>query len=288
MIREKPVVIHSYLPNCKTNPQPPGFADFLRGSIALYQYSKKYDYDFYFDKDIHPLFKYLKPSPHIISNDSNMEVQEILPPQSYPDIDKIICDHFESGQSFSLITNAFYSRDQNGNLVNFGVIDSDCRAFFQNLLQPNFLLENKIFLVFDRYYNIDPSSNYKVIHLRLGDHFIFEKNIFNDNQLKELLKNKIYNVLMSDNCQCILITDCDTMGRILKDMYPTLAYWPSEKTHIGAFQKTNCDICDTLIDFFILSRAKEIISYSKYAVPSGFSTLTSIIFDIKQSNLMDY
>ena len=25
-------------------------------------------------------------------------------------------------------------------------------------------------------YNIDPSSNYKVIHLRLGDHFIFEKN----------------------------------------------------------------------------------------------------------------
>ncbi len=38
--------IHQYLTKCKTNPQPPGFADFLRGTRTLYLLSKKYDYIF--------------------------------------------------------------------------------------------------------------------------------------------------------------------------------------------------------------------------------------------------
>jgi hypothetical protein len=37
---EKKQCIHKYLNICKTNPQPPGFGDFLRGSIALYNFSK--------------------------------------------------------------------------------------------------------------------------------------------------------------------------------------------------------------------------------------------------------
>ena len=293
MLREKtqdpnPIVIHSYLPKLKTIPQPPGLADFLRGSIALYQYSKKYGFKLYFDKDIHPIFNYLKPSPYFISDESNMEVQEILPPNSYQNIDKMICDQFESGKSFSLITNAFYSKDNDGNLVNFGEIEYDFKIFFKNLLQPNFLLENKLFFVFDRYYNIDPYSNYKVIHLRLGDNYIFDNNSFNNDELKQILKNKIYNVLIRDQFQYILITDCDSIGNEFKNMYPTLAYLSNNKTHLGDFKKINCDISDTLIDFFILSRAKEIISYSIYNLPSGFSKINSIIFDIKQSNLMDY
>jgi hypothetical protein len=31
----EPKCIHNYLTKCSTNPQPPGFADFLRGTIAL-------------------------------------------------------------------------------------------------------------------------------------------------------------------------------------------------------------------------------------------------------------
>ena len=196
MLREKtqdsnPIVIHSYFPKLKTIPQPPGLADFLRGSIALYQYSKKYGFTLYFDKDIHPIFNYLKPNPYFISDESNMEVQEILPPNSYQNIDKMICDQFESGKSFSLITNSFYSKDNHGNVFNFGSLDYETKTFFKNLLQPNFLLENKLFLVFDRYYNIDPYSNYKVIHLRLGDNCIFDPNEFNNPEMLLSLKKKI-------------------------------------------------------------------------------------------------
>jgi len=296
MLREKtddhnPIVIHSYLSTLKTIPKSPGFADFLRGSITLYQYSKKYDYILYFDKDIHPIFKYLKPKPYFITDDSNMEVQEILPPNSYQNIDKMICDQFESGKSFSLITNAFYSKDSDGNVFNFGPIYYETKTFFKNLLQPNFLLENKLFIVFDRYYNINPNTDYKVIHLRLGDHYIYSQNNFDNSELLLLLKNKIYNLLYLEknlDSKFILITDCDQIGNALKNIYPTLEYWSNSKTHLGDFKKINCDISDTLIDFFILSRAKEIVIFSIYEVASGFSTLTSLIFDIKKSNLMDY
>jgi hypothetical protein len=36
--------IHTYLKTCKTIVIPPGFGDFLRGTVALYNYSKKYKY----------------------------------------------------------------------------------------------------------------------------------------------------------------------------------------------------------------------------------------------------
>jgi len=198
---------------------------------------------------------------------------------------------FENRKNFSVITNAFYSKDNDGSFLNFGPIEYNCKIFFQNLLKPNFLLENKLFIVFDRYYNINPNADYKVIHLRLGDHYIYNPNHFDNSEILLLLKNKIYNLLILEknfHSKFILITDCDPIGNSLKKTYDALGYWSNNKTHLGDFKKTNCDISDTLIDFFILSRAKEIISYSVYPWVTGFSTINSIIFDVKQSNLMDY
>jgi hypothetical protein len=36
------ICVHQYLTSCKINPQPPGLADFLRGTRTLYLLSKKY------------------------------------------------------------------------------------------------------------------------------------------------------------------------------------------------------------------------------------------------------
>ena len=47
ILEEPKICIHKYLTTCKTIPQPPGLADFIRGSIALFNYSKKYNYDFF-------------------------------------------------------------------------------------------------------------------------------------------------------------------------------------------------------------------------------------------------
>ena len=127
--------------------------------------------------------------------------------------------------------------------------------------------------------------------MRLGDNYIYSQSNFDNSEMFLLLKNKIYNLLTLEknlDSKFILITDCDQIGNLLKKNYPKLAYWSNTKTHLGDFKKINCDISDTLIDFFILSRAKEIVNFSIYQIASGFSTLTSLIFDIKKSNLMDY
>ena len=41
-----PKCIHTYLRICNTNPQPPGIADFIRGTICLFQECQKYNYTF--------------------------------------------------------------------------------------------------------------------------------------------------------------------------------------------------------------------------------------------------
>src|SRR6266700_2762309 len=40
-----PKVVHTYRTSCKTVAQPPGFGDFLRGTITLFELSRKYQFD---------------------------------------------------------------------------------------------------------------------------------------------------------------------------------------------------------------------------------------------------
>ena len=278
-------VIHKYLQSCKTNPQPPGFGDFLRGSIAIYNYAKKYNYTLYFDKDIHPIFQHLQKNPYFINDKSNNDVKELIPPLNYYQINNKLIILFENNECFSLITNAFYTK--NGNkLENFGEITSECKKFFQYILQPNLLLKNKLFIVFDRFYNIDIESNYKVIHLRFNDNiFLNQNNNYLD--LKNDLNYKISNLLnKSNNTQYVLITNSNKMGNFFKKNH-NLLYWSNNKTHLGGIVKNDDGIIDTLIDFFILSKAKEIIYFTEGNWLSAFSKMASIIFDIKISNLND-
>ena len=62
------ICVHKYLSNCTTNPQPPGFADFLRGTITLYNLSQQYNYNLYVDNS-HIIFKYLKHNVNIINGE---------------------------------------------------------------------------------------------------------------------------------------------------------------------------------------------------------------------------
>ena len=105
-----PLIIHRYLTKTITNPQPPGFADFLRGTIALYQYSKKYGYDLYIDAFVHPIFKYFNKNEHYLEYDTGGHVNEFIPPYTYGMIDEQLNKMFMSGNSGIVLTNSFYRR----------------------------------------------------------------------------------------------------------------------------------------------------------------------------------
>lgn len=79
----------------------------------------------------------------------------------------------------------------------------------------------------------------------------------------------------------VLITDSRELGRKLKEGIPEIKYWDNNKIHLGdLINVEESGVLDTIIDFFIISRSKEII-----AKGSGFSIINSVINKIKYTIL---
>jgi len=271
LVAHIPICIHSYLNVCSTNPQPPGLADFLRGTISLFQKCKTYHYTLLLNHH-HPIFNYIQPHPKLTSKQHN-HVYEFIPSHniSYEDIDKNLNTIFTKYQSFSCISNAFYTRVGN-NIYNWGEIPLDCKQFLKEMFIPNDEMTTYIKHIFD-ILQIDCMRPYKVIHLRFGDNYI-HNGIFDQNKCN-MFCEKIKNMI--DNSQYMLITDSDEMGCAIKTKIPELFYYSNKKIHLGdlkSLDKMN-GIKDTMADFFILSKAETI-----YSNGSGFSTFNSLLYDI--------
>lgn len=277
IIEEPKICIHKYLSKRKTNEQPPGLADFIRGSIALFNYSKKYNYDFCFD-DSHPIFDNLLKNNHIIKNTIFDDTIELLPPKSYEQIDTEINALFLQNKSFCVMTNAFYTKNDNGNMENFGEISYECKKFFKQIFTPNQTTNSYLKDVY-KTLNLDSNSKYNIIHLRLGDNFIwnntFDNNLFNNlnEKIKYILSNNI-------NKHFVLLSDSAAMAVELKKHNPELFYWDNKKIHIGDLKNTNVQqaVTDTLIDFFIMTNCDKMFCYAFNGI-SGFSKLVSLIYD---------
>jgi len=272
--------IHKYLTLCKTNPQPPGLGDFLRGTITLFKYSQLYGYDLFIDKNSHPFFSFLRDCQYFIADDdtNNQNVLELIPPKSYEMIDVEINKLFISGQDFSLLTNAFYTKHQKTinkqeyyMLSNFGNIYDNWKEFMTTFLTPNDDTRRKLAEYYNKLINAD--MPYTVIHLRFGDKFLNEGHF--DKDLLEKINHKITTILSSNQeKQFVLITDSSSMAKSLTETNQKLFYKENKKVHMGDLK--NGDIEDTVLDFFVISRASEIYSMNE----SAFSKLTALIFDI--------
>lgn len=275
---EEKICIHKYLQKCNTNPQPPGFADYLRGTIALYNLSKKYDYSLFISDD-HPLFQFIRKNKNIVSSHSQ-EIIELLPPLNYSVIYKNLNNLFDNGSSFTVMTNSFYNLN-NEILSNWGDISNDCRSYLIDVFYPSIELENKIEYVLTSIYNIKKGDEFKIIHLRFGDNFLHNSNNYDD-LLYNIYYNKIINLINTNtNIKYILLSDSSSIANKLKNNIENLYYWDNNKIHIGDLRNnTNSALSDTLTDFFILSKSNEIISNG-----SGFSTVVSEIYKIKYTYL---
>jgi len=270
---------HTYLTACKTNPQPPGIADFLRGTVALFNYCEQYGYEFYLDGS-HPMYTCLKPNKYIQTVKERKDTIEVLPPLTFTEIDKHINILFQKNESFSILTNAMYTKT-NEKFVNFGPISATCRSFLQSL-KPIDEIENKIAGILQEHKITEDA--YKVIQLRFGDKYIHEDQMC-DPALYLTVYIKILNILSKEQIPFILLSDSARIANSLKKDIPVLHYWDNQKIHLGDLKKENLkeSIFDTMTDFFILSKAKQIFSLG-----SGFSKIVSEIFMIPYTSLQDY
>jgi len=261
--------IHKYLTNCKTNPLPPGFGDFLRGTVALYNLSVKYKYNLFIDTS-HPIYNYLNPNKKYVLNINNKTEYEQLPPLSYEVIYSNLNNLFIDNKDFTILTNSMYTVHNNC-LHNYGKINNECKIFLKEILIPSIELDIYLNNIYLNIYKFNMNDTYNIIHIRFGDNYLFN-NIYNDD-LYNAYYIKIMNII-NNNEKYVFITDSYIMGKKLKFNIPSILYWNNNKIHLGGLNNI-IGIKDTLCDFFIMSKSNKI-----YSNNSGFSLIVSEIYDI--------
>lgn len=267
------IVVHRYLKKCKTNIYPPGLADFLRGSLTLISLAEYFDYSFYFDASSHPFFKCLKPSNYFAKIENSLETLEIIPPIDEESIKNNLLKLFYSKNNFILITNKDAITPINENHINI----------IREILTPSETLQNKI----DQFLKNSINTNYPYIvcHFRLGDNFMGKGNHIDQTQF-EYLKQYIL-IIIEENSDIpkeniIVISDCYDFKIRLKEYNITISdFFP---IHMGIDSDSEMDhIENTMIEFFVMSKAKHIYTFSNYS-SSGFSSIINKIFTVPLLN----
>lgn len=271
-LTQKPICIHKYLTTCKTYRLPPGFGDWLRGTVTLWKYCKKYGFELYIDKEIHPIFSHLAENERFLI-DSDREVIECFSPMPYETIDLELHKLFERKQTFAILTNGLYANIEN---EYYGPIPQECKEWLQQILIPNLELQNYIQQIYE-YLGINVNKPYRVIHLRLGDNYLHHNNF--DPEYFQHINQRIQHTLRTESeYQYILLCDTSSFALELKKQNPPLFYWDNKKIHTGEieFDEKKIGVRDTLVDFFIMTKALHIMSM----FDSGFSKMVSNIYDI--------
>jgi hypothetical protein len=275
--KEKPKCFHKYLTVCKTDYLSPGFGDWLRGTVTLWEFCKKYDFDFYIDKDIHPIFSYLQDHETLTMDPlPDRNVEECYYPTPYDEIDKLLESLFEKKETFAVLTNGLYVPISKEITDYYGHITEECKRWLRPILTPNQYLQESIDNVYS-ILDIDITKPYRVIHLRLGDNFLHQNN-FDQYYYKSINERIAHTLNTESEFQYILLCDTSSFGIALNVDNPSLRYWDNKKIHTGELQydKNKIGVKDTLIDFFIMSKATHILSL----FDSGFSKMISFIYDI--------
>lgn len=236
-------IIHTYSLKTSTVKQPPGFGDFLRGSIALYQLSKKFPFDLKIDFSNHPLGSYIDGEKYDINSEKIYEYFNTNPIE-------FIKKSIFSENSFFVYTNFFYENP----------LQEDERNFMKSKL--NFSRE-----IINKAEERILTPDYSTLHLRFTD----DEFIKSERDMTELyeklisLQLKNITVISSNQDQCKKL--CEKFN---------FHFYPSKPVHLG---ECTGEITDTLIDFIVLSKSKKIYSWSAYG-GTGFSYFCSQIFDI--------
>ncbi len=259
-----------------------GFGDFIRGSLYLLQFCEKHLINFDFDIYEHPIGNYLhffakkQKIDHNISN----YISKFLGLNAYFKTTNQIIDYLiilNSDENFIRYINNLFN--YNGhifiNTCNFPshYISDKHRKIMQNILIPtneiNEEIEKYIFsLNFQKY-------NYIVYHIRMGDSYLKNETDFIDLSKINYFLNKIK---QNNNDNCLLITDCNPLKKIITKSFPNIKYLFYDICHTS--ENKDELIKNTLIDFFLMSYSKAVICFSTYPHGSGFSKWCSVVYNI--------
>jgi hypothetical protein len=161
------------------------------------------------------------------------------------------------------------------------------KEYMRNILEPTDEIKFLIIKTLDELHL--KIKGYNVIHIRSGDAFLKnEKNSgFSSSYIQKLIAN-IYNDVkhITENNQTVenhylIIADNNNVKLLLKKKFPDFKLLVNPITHFGEGVILEGErVKNTLIDFYLLSFANYIMSYSSYEHGSGFSYWCAKTFNV--------
>lgn len=247
---------HIYTTSYKSKSQPPGFADFVIGSMSLFCFNEQ---SLYVDYSNHPINNFLV-------NEYN-----VLPDAIFDECD--IKEFFDQPREtiYSAISEALDIPMCIATNTRGYVVSEAVREFAVKSFKPNSVLQVEI----DKTLKELKLKDFEVIHIRLGDGNMFHQ--VNDIH-KEFLENNVRGSISEKDV--LVISDNEYIKSYLREKIPTIKVLNNKPIHLGdLINATTEDIKYTLLDFYLMSKSKKITCYSIYG-GSGFSEVCSNIYNI--------
>jgi hypothetical protein len=275
-------LIHTYLTLPKTILRPPGLGDFLRGTIALYQYASKRKIPLYVTFDGHPIGEYLVKTTHppltapVVEMINNGPQKNPMTPQQL----EIELDKYDlNKQTITLCTNAFPLPPATSTTPSPSLWP-DCQRFMRSLLTPLPSMKNTIDEVMSHLGLV--SGEYDVIHLRSGDPSFMTQNL-KSHSYNSLILTRFKSKLTkpAETFPCVMLSDNLWIKNQITTEYNWIKCLATEPTHLGSVIRSNqplSRVFDTLIDFFVISMSRRISQFSVYNWGSGFSDICHQIY----------
>lgn len=275
---------HVYQSKYKNNVNSSGLGDFIRGSYFILEFCNLYNFkpNIIFNNSVS---LYLKNNTlNIENNCDNIENQfkniSFFQSLNWDDLrvnnNKIIEKPITNNRVkyINKFTQYLNSCNVNNNNVYtyciaypFDTESENSKLYMRKILEPTTEMSLLVDSVLSKLALI--KKTYTVIHIRSGDNYLNKTT----DKFKLNYVNSLFNrININPNNKYLLISDNNYIKKYFLLKYPNIRAFFKEITHIGEGVVLNEDnVKNTMLDFFLLSFAKAIYSYSVYKHGSGFS-----------------
>lgn len=272
------------------NKMATGLGDFIRGSYFLIEFCKKYNFKYFIDMSNHPIKIFLKKYNKIKLSEKIKNI--------YKKINKFEQDNFNPIISTSNnFINNYSNKEIYFNFLEYLSNEEkyDKKIFIYTITFPNEgLINNYKKIMRDIFEPTDKmelliniklkmlnlkSYSYEIIHVRCGDEYLSNKKINNEIVNIEFILSDFDK--LNPNKKYLLISDNNFIKTFIKRKYNFINILYHDIVHTGEnteimFKKLE----NTMLDFYLISKSKNVMSYSVYQHGSGFSKWCAFTYDI--------
>jgi hypothetical protein len=154
------------------------------------------------------------------------------------------------------------------------------KEHMRDILEPTEYMDNLIEKTMNKLNLI--KTNYTVIHIRSGDKYLKDgRSDFNPQYITHLIKEIFYTMKQQPTGSYLVLTDNMEIKHTIVKKFPLVKILFNQIAHLGqGVVQQDEPVKNTLLEFYLMSRAASIVSFSSYEHGSGFSQWCAKTYNI--------